>query len=132
MTLAPQIRRHRDQMETNWTNYYWTKGFWTKLFLNFHRIECSGHITDSGKKSVLHLLFDRKVYFQDQIWRSQSEIANMLEFPRDSNKIHSISFALEKLDPKLCRGRYQMLLLYYSAYWQSPRPADIDPTFWRN
>ena len=42
----------------------------------------------------------------------------MLEFPRDSNKIHSISFALEKLDPKLCRGRYQMLLCY-SPNWQS-------------
>ena len=36
MTLAPQIRRHRDQMETNWTNYYWTKGFWTKLFVDLN------------------------------------------------------------------------------------------------
>ena len=56
----------------------------------------------------------------------------MPEFPRDSNKIRSISFALEKLDPQLCRGRYQMLLLCYSANCQSPRPVDIDPTFWRN
>ena len=69
--------------------------------------------------------------FPAQISWFQSEAANMPEFPRDSNKIHSISFGLEKLDPKLCRGRYQMLLCY-SPNWQSPTAPDIDPTFSRN
>ena len=54
-------------------------------------------------RCIVETFFFREC-FPGQISWFQSEGANMPEFPRDSNKIRSISFALEKLDPKLCKA----------------------------